>query len=50
VTLRERDTTKQIRQNIDVVLQLLRDLSDENITWDSVLEKYPLFVAQELDE
>ncbi|RUS21874.1 glycyl-tRNA synthetase [Endogone sp. FLAS-F59071] len=47
VTLRERDTTKQIRQGIDVVVQLLRDLSDENITWSSVLKKYPLFVGQE---
>ncbi|RUS34181.1 glycyl-tRNA synthetase [Jimgerdemannia flammicorona] len=50
VTLRERDTTKQIRQSVEVVLQLLRDLSDETITWTSVLEKYPLFVAQEVDE
>ncbi|CAG8638717.1 23352_t:CDS:10, partial [Racocetra persica] len=49
VTLRERDSTKQIREKIDTILQVLKDLVEEDITWEEVLLKYPTFVQQELD-
>ncbi|CAG8433277.1 4158_t:CDS:10 [Diversispora eburnea] len=49
VTLRERDTTKQIREKVDTILQVLKNLTEEEITWDEVMTKYPVFVQQELD-
>ena len=49
VTLRERDSTKQIRESITVVLDVIRELVEERLSWDQVLEKYPLFVQQELE-
>jgi glycyl-tRNA synthetase len=49
VTLRERDSTKQIRENVDTILQVLKDLVEENITWEKVMEIYPTFIQQELD-
>jgi glycyl-tRNA synthetase len=49
VTLRERDSTKQIREKIDVILNVLKQLVDEQITWSEVMSKYPVFTQQELD-
>ncbi|KAJ3024282.1 Glycine--tRNA ligase 1, mitochondrial [Thoreauomyces humboldtii] len=48
VTLRERDSTKQIRQTIPVILDLVRDLVEEKITWKEVEAKYPPFVQQDI--
>jgi glycyl-tRNA synthetase len=48
VTLRERDSTKQIRESIPVVLELVKDLSEGRVTWEEVREKYQGFVEQEL--
>jgi len=50
VTLRERDSTKQIREKIEVILQVLKELSEETITWDKVVATYPAFSAKEGDE
>ncbi|KAJ1341845.1 glycine-tRNA ligase [Batrachochytrium salamandrivorans] len=47
VTLRERDTTKQIRESIPVIVGIIRDLVEERMTWDEVLSKFTLFVSQE---
>ncbi|KAI7833837.1 glycyl-tRNA synthetase 1 [Kickxella alabastrina] len=41
VTLRERDTTKQIRASIDEVVDLVKNLVLGNTTWDEALSKYP---------
>ncbi|KAJ1887444.1 hypothetical protein LPJ66_009087, partial [Kickxella alabastrina] len=41
VTLRERDTTKQIRASIDEVVDLVKNLVLGNTTWDDALSKYP---------
>lgn len=49
VTLRERDTTKQIRNEVDVIVQLVRDLVEENTTWAAVTAQYPEFVQQDLE-
>ncbi|CAG8478924.1 2281_t:CDS:10 [Paraglomus brasilianum] len=49
VTLRERDSTQQIREDVDVILDVLKELVEANTTWESVMEKYPTFVQQELD-
>ncbi|RKP37457.1 glycyl-tRNA synthetase [Dimargaris cristalligena] len=47
VTLRERDSTHQIRQPISVVLAILKDLISETKTWEHILELYPLSTSQE---
>lgn len=47
VTLRERDSTAQIRIPVDQVAETLRKLSTGKISWDSVAEKFPKFEAQE---
>eukprot|EP01113_Clastostelium_recurvatum_P017001 TRINITY_DN1990_c0_g1_i1.p1 TRINITY_DN1990_c0_g1~~TRINITY_DN1990_c0_g1_i1.p1 ORF type:complete len:665 (+),score=201.97 TRINITY_DN1990_c0_g1_i1:95-1996(+) len=46
VTLRERDTTKQIRIPISEVAPTLQRLCDATITWETVCEKYPAFVTK----
>ncbi|KAI9313324.1 hypothetical protein DFJ73DRAFT_884885 [Zopfochytrium polystomum] len=48
VTLRERDSTKQIRESIPTVVQLITDLVAERIAWRDVESKYPIFTGQEL--
>ncbi|CAG8446133.1 12093_t:CDS:10 [Dentiscutata heterogama] len=40
VTLRERDSTKQIREKTDTILQVLEDLVEEDVTWEEALIKY----------
>ncbi len=47
VTIRERDSTSQIRVSIPVALDLIKDLTEEKMTWATVSEKYPAFNAQE---
>ncbi|KAJ1891955.1 Glycine--tRNA ligase 1, mitochondrial [Coemansia sp. IMI 209127] len=42
VTLRERDTTKQIRGSIDDIVVIVKDLVSDSITWDSVLASHKL--------
>jgi glycyl-tRNA synthetase len=48
VTLRERDTTKQIRSTVDNIIQAVEDLVEQRTTWAHLVEKYGEFVAQEL--
>ena len=47
VTLRERDSTSQVRIGVDVVAETVRKLSMGRITWAEVLQKFPKFEAQE---
>merc|ERR1712066_255409 len=47
VTLRERDTTSQVRIGVDVVAETVRKLSMGRCTWEEVLQKFPKFEAQE---
>jgi len=47
VTLRERDTTSQVRIGVDVVAETVRKLSIGRCSWDDVLQKFPKFEAQE---
>ncbi|CAJ0628625.1 2223_t:CDS:2 [Entrophospora sp. SA101] len=39
-TLRERDTTKQIRTETSDILQLLKGLLEEEKTWDEIVSRY----------
>jgi glycyl-tRNA synthetase len=48
VTLRERDSLEQVRESVDVIVGLVRDLVEEKITWKDVVAKYPKFEGQEV--
>merc|ERR1712133_172092 len=43
VTLRERDTTTQIRIGVDQVAEVVRQLSTGRTTWDEVQKLFPKF-------
>merc|ERR1719418_101116 len=47
VTLRERDTTTQIRIGMDQVSEVVRQLSTGRTTWGEVQLKFPKFESQE---
>lgn len=47
VTLRERNTTRQIRTEISVIPELVRDLIRGKCSWEEVETKYGLFEGQE---
>ncbi|XP_023327559.1 glycine--tRNA ligase isoform X2 [Eurytemora carolleeae] len=47
VTLRERDTTMQVRIEVDKVGETLRHLSTGRISWEKVTQQFPKFEAQE---
>merc|ERR1712062_828663 len=46
VTLRERDSMKQVRMPLEDVASLVRALSNDKISWTDVTEKYPIFEQQ----
>jgi len=46
ITLRERDTTKQIRGDQDEVLVALKDLIEGYVTWDAVFNRFGEFTGQ----
>ncbi|KAF9202343.1 Glycine--tRNA ligase 1, mitochondrial [Haplosporangium sp. Z 27] len=50
VTLRERDSTKQIREKIEVIVELVKDMCEGKTTWAEVSTKYPAFESQEVKE
>jgi glycyl-tRNA synthetase len=45
VTLRERDTTKQVRVKVDEVAEIISRISNLQLSWDDVLAKYPIFTS-----
>merc|ERR1719483_822393 len=47
VTLRERDSMKQVRMPIKDVAPVVRAMSHDKMTWQQVTEKYPKFEQQE---
>ncbi|XP_071157632.1 glycine--tRNA ligase-like [Mytilus edulis] len=46
-TLRERDSTKQVRAPVEELPKMVQDLSIGRRTWDDILNNYPLFEQQE---
>ncbi|KAJ3201585.1 Glycine--tRNA ligase 1, mitochondrial [Entophlyctis luteolus] len=48
VTLRERDTLRQIRQSVEVVLAVVKHLVEERLSWGDVEARYPAFEGQDL--
>ncbi|OLL26928.1 putative glycine--tRNA ligase [Neolecta irregularis DAH-3] len=49
VTLRERDSTTQIRASEIDICQVLQDLTGGKVTWEQVVQKYGEFQGQSLD-
>ncbi|XP_045596078.2 glycine--tRNA ligase isoform X2 [Procambarus clarkii] len=47
VTLRERDSTEQVRMPIDDVPMTVKKLADGKMQWKEVTDKWPKFIAQE---
>lgn len=49
LTLRERDSTKQVRASEDDIIAAIKSLVDGEETWDDVAKRLPAFEGQELD-
>lgn len=49
ITLRERDSTTQIRASQEDIMQIIKDIIDENRTWPDVVAQYGEFHGQEID-
>lgn len=49
VTLRDRDTTKQVRATDDEVVAAIKSLVDGVEVWQDVMRRLPVFEGQELD-
>jgi glycyl-tRNA synthetase len=49
ITLRERDSTKQIRATQEEVFEIIKDLVDGRRTWSEVVAKHGEFKGQETD-
>uniref|UniRef100_A0A034WFT8 Glycine--tRNA ligase n=2 Tax=Bactrocera dorsalis TaxID=27457 RepID=A0A034WFT8_BACDO len=47
VTLRDRDSLKQVRIGINEVTEVVKDLCTGKVHWSQVIEKYPVFEQQE---
>jgi len=46
-TLRERDSTLQVRMPLDDIPKVVKELATEKISWQQVTQKYPKFDQQE---
>src|ERR1700722_7443836 len=49
ITLRDRDSTKQVRAGEGQIIAAVRSLEDGDETWDDVRKRLPEFVNQEAD-
>merc|ERR1719483_1946994 len=47
VTLRERDTTTEMRIGVDKVAEVVREMSINRTSWEQVCQQFPKFEAQE---
>ncbi len=50
VTLRERDSTQQVRLSIGEVATIIYDLVEENLSWNHLVKARGLFTTQEVKE
>jgi glycyl-tRNA synthetase len=48
ITLRERDSTTQIRTTQDEVFQIMKDMMNGRRNWDDVITQYGEFKSQEV--
>ncbi|KAH8405264.1 hypothetical protein KR222_000719 [Zaprionus bogoriensis] len=47
VTLRDRNTMKQVRVGLDAVVGVVKDLATARVDWTQVVQQYPAFEQQE---
>lgn len=48
VTLRERDSTKQIRAGAEEIFEVIKDVVEERRVWSDVIAQYGEFEGQEV--
>ena len=48
-TLRDRDTTKQVRSDEDIICDAIKSLVEGQKTWLDVQNELPLFTGQEVE-
>ncbi|OQD70506.1 hypothetical protein PENDEC_c023G00724 [Penicillium decumbens] len=49
ITLRDRDSTKQVRASEDEILAALKSLTDGEETWADIIKRLPEFTGQEVE-
>ncbi|KAJ5126278.1 hypothetical protein N7526_008455 [Penicillium atrosanguineum] len=49
ITLRDRDSTKQVRASEDEIMAALKSLTDGEETWADIIKRLPEFTGQEVD-
>lgn len=49
ITLRERDSTRQVRADEDKIIAAIQSLVDDSKTWKDVEAELPIFEGQELE-
>jgi glycyl-tRNA synthetase len=49
ITLRDRDTTKQVRAYEDEICQAIKSLVEGDETWADIMKRLPVFEGQEVD-
>jgi glycyl-tRNA synthetase len=49
ITLRDRDSTKQVRASVDEICAAIKSLAEGEETWESVSKRLPAFEGQEVD-
>ncbi|KAF8537144.1 glycyl-tRNA synthetase [Trichophaea hybrida] len=49
ITLRERDSMKQIRSSVNNIVEVVRNMVDAKESWEKVLEQFGEFQGQELE-
>ena len=49
ITLRDRDSTKQIRATQEEVFEIIKDIVDERRIWSNVVAQYGEFQGQEVE-
>ena len=49
ITLRDRDTTKQVRADEDTICSAIKSMVDGNKSWADVQNELPEFTKQEVD-
>lgn len=49
ITLRDRDSTTQVRADEDKIIQAIQSMVDGSKTWKDISAELPLFAGQEVD-
>ena len=49
ITLRDRDSTTQVRDKEDMICAAIKSLVEGEETWDDIKNRLPAFVGQEVD-